>query len=272
MINFPNIKINIGLNVIKKRTDGYHNIESVFYPVKSYCDCIEIIHAEKFDFQIIGEKIPGRKNNNLIYRAYHLLKKRYHIPEVKIVLLKNIPTGAGLGGGSSDGTFTLKLLNDLFTLNLSNPELHELSLELGSDCPFFLDNRPFIVRGRGEILEPINLNLQKYFITIITPPYLISTAEAYSYITPTKPDFNLKDIIDLPIEEWQKHIINDFECYIGNKFPEIIGIKQQLYSKGAFFASVSGSGSSVFGLSETEINKDGFPVNYKIWQGKMGSA
>lgn len=272
MLGFSNIKINLGLSIISKRNDGYHNIESIFYPIKNYCDAIEILPSDRFKLHTRGGIIPGKKQDNIIFKAYKLLKEEYKIPPVEILLLKNIPSGSGLGGGSSNGTATLKMLDTYFELNIPGERLHHFAQTLGSDCPFFLHNKPMLVSGRGETLKEIDLNLENYHFAIITPNISVSTKEAYASLKPALPGFPVHEIVKKPIENWRMILRNDFEKYIGIKYPEIIEIKEKLYSAGSLFASVSGSGSSVFGLFENKTALPAFPDNYKIWQGKPGNT
>lgn len=250
MISFPNCKINIGLNVVEKRKDGFHNIETVFYPV-SWCDALEIIPSKKLAFSSSGIKIPNDKKGNLCLRAYHLLAKDFKIPKVKIHLHKNIPIGAGLGGGSSDAAFTLKMLNEMFELKLKEKQLLNYASRLGSDCAFFILNRPVFAKGKGDELEEISLDLTKYKIVIVYPKINISTAEAYSGIIPKKSKTSLNEIIEnKPIHQWKNFVCNDFEENIFKKSSRIARIKKQLEQAGAVYASMSGSGSGVYGIFE----------------------
>lgn len=264
MIVFPNAKINLGLHVTEKRPDGFHNIETAFYPVPGLCDALEIIPSDRqgVEFTTSGLPIPGDPAGNLILKAYHLLLSvipypvsgiRYPgsgklPPASRIHLHKVIPAGAGLGGGSSDAAFTLKLLNDLQGLNLSVFQLHDLAKRLGSDCAFFIENKPVFATGRGDQFEPIHLDLTGYRIEIIVPQIHVSTPEAYSMVTPRKPDQSLKDIIQLPVEQWKEKIVNDFEKPVMKKYPVIREAREEMYNRGAVYAAMSGSGSAVFGL------------------------
>lgn len=253
MINFPNAKINIGLNVVEKRDDGYHTIESIFYPVK-YEDALEIVPAEEFNFSSNGRLIDCDANDNLCVKAYKLLKQDYNLPNVNISLFKNIPLGAGLGGGSADATFVLLMLNNIFKLNISDDKLEEYSLKIGSDCPFFVKNSPVFVTGRGEIFETIELSLKEKFLVLVTPNIHVSTKEAYSGIVPKKSDFDLRDIASLDISRWRDCIKNDFETTIFTLYPQIEQIKNMMYEQGAVYASMSGSGPSVYGIFEKQID------------------
>ncbi len=247
MISFPNAKINIGLNVVSKRDDGYHNLETIFYPVK-LTDALELVESDEFRFSSSGLKIDGDPKNNLVVKAYKLFQKDFKLPPVKLHLHKIIPFGAGLGGGSSDAAFTLKMLNNYFNLKITSTILKNYAAQIGADCPFFIENRPVFAAGIGNRFQPINLDLSEYEILIVKPNISVSTPDAYKNIIPQKPTFNLKDIESLPIEEWQKFIKNDFEKSVFQKYPEIENLKQILYKMGALYASMSGSGSAVFGI------------------------
>jgi 4-diphosphocytidyl-2-C-methyl-D-erythritol kinase len=243
MIVFPNAKINIGLNVIEKRRDGFHNIESCFYPVPWF-DALEIIEAEKTSFTTTGIEIPG--DGNICLDAYELLKSNFDLPAVRIHLHKNIPIGAGLGGGSADGAFMLKLLNDKFELALSATQLQDFAGQLGSDCPFFINNKAMFVEGTGDILSPINIDLKGLHIAIIHPQTHIDTNSAYKNIKPKRPPAELKNILETTqIEDWPNQITNDFEKNIDVVVHQL---KEQLYAHGAIYASMTGSGSAVYGL------------------------
>jgi 4-diphosphocytidyl-2-C-methyl-D-erythritol kinase len=266
MIVFPDAKINIGLYVTNKRSDGFHNIESVFYPVP-FQDVLEILPAEKFSFHGHGIPLDGKHEDNLCVKAYQLLKQEYQLPEVEMHLLKNIPAGAGLGGGSSDASFTLKLLNEQFKLEIDNENLKEYAAILGSDCPFFIDNRPAYVSGRGEVLESVNLNLKGYHITIVHPGIHISTNEAFAHVKPSIADISVKEIINKPLEEWKDLLRNDFEVYAFNKYPVLAEIKKELYNAGALYAAMSGSGSAVYGIGRKPIE---IVFNdFLIWKGML---
>ena len=283
MISFPNCKINLGLNIIRKRADGYHDLETVFYPLMIR-DVLEVIQTmddgqetvenrlpstvnrqpSTINFSSSGLNIEGDPNNNLCIKAYHLLQKDFpSLPSVKMHLHKTIPMGAGLGGGSADGAFTLKLLNDKFHLNLSTDQLINYSLQLGSDCPFFIINQPCYASSRGEILEKIELDLSAYTFMIVNPGIHISTAWAFANIIPQQPNQSIKDIIQRPVTEWKGLLQNDFEPAVMKEYPAISMIKEKLYHAGASYVSMTGSGSTVFGIfeKEKEIKAD-FPSNY----------
>ncbi len=248
MIVYPNAKINLGLNVLSKREDGYHDISSVFYPVKECVDILEIIKSERFEFTRSGIEISD--GENLCEKAWKLLDTDFGIGNVKIHLHKQIPIGAGLGGGSADASFTLKYLTELFDLNLNNKDLESYALRLGADCPFFIDNTPKLVEGIGEKMTSIDLDLSNYEIRLVNPDIHISTKEAYSGIVPKTPVLSVEKIIELPIIEWKGKLKNDFEESIFEKHLQLEGIKDELYKQGSIYSSMSGSGSIVFGISE----------------------
>jgi 4-diphosphocytidyl-2-C-methyl-D-erythritol kinase len=265
MVIFPNSKINLGLNIVGKRSDGYHDIETAFFPIQLK-DALEVIEIEKFEFSTSGFSIEGEPEKNLCIKAYDLLKKDFpKLPAVQMHLHKAIPMGAGLGGGSADGAFTLKLLNKKFDLSLSEKQLLNYSLHLGSDCPFFILNKPCFATGRGEILEQTELDLSEYKFLIIRPPIHISTAWAFSTIKPLKPVKSIKQIIQQSISTWKAELINDFEKPVFEKYPEIKNIKEKLYGGGAIYASMSGSGSAVYGIFKKEkAISISFPDNYFV--------
>lgn len=256
MIIFPNCKINLGLNIVKKRNDGYHNLQTIFYPIP-FTDALEIIVAKEFSFTTTGLSIDTGSEKNLCVKAYQLLQPIYNLPPVHIHLHKAIPLGAGLGGGSADAAFTLLLLNKKFNLNLSSSKLIDFALQLGSDCPFFIINQPCYATGRGELLEPIELSLLKgKQLVIINPGIHVNTGWAFSQITPSKYPNSLQQTTLKPITEWKEFITNDFEAAVFNEHPSLPPIKQQLYDAGALFAGMTGSGSTIFGIFEknTEFN------------------
>lgn len=248
MIVYPNAKINIGLRIVARRTDGFHDIETCFFPV-FLCDILEINETNSTTtFSTSGISIPGKDEENICVQAWHLLKRKFDIPPVNIHLHKLIPIGAGLGGGSADGAFMLKGLNDLFNLKLSEQSLLKSAAELGSDCAFFISNQPAIGKERGNILEPLNLSLADFKIILINPGIHIGTAEAYAAIKPMRPESELKELLSKPVSEWKDKVLNDFEAGVFQKYPEIQEVKRKLYELGASFAAMSGSGSTVFGL------------------------
>jgi len=248
MIVYPNSKINIGLNILQKRADGYHELSSVFYPVKDWYDILEILPSSKFYFSSSGIQIPGKEN--ICTKAFKMLKQDLGISNVKIHLHKQIPIGAGLGGGSSDGAFILKALNELFDLNISNTQLEKYALQLGADCPFFIKNTPKYVTGIGDKMIDIDLDLSNYDIKFIFPELHFSTAEAYCGITPKISETHLLDLINQSIENWRGKVKNDFEISTFVKYPQLEKIKKQLYADGAIYASMTGSGSLLYGVFE----------------------
>ncbi len=268
MIYFPNAKINIGLNIVKKRPDGFHNIETIFYPIR-ISDVLEITQSDKgTNFTNSGIQVEGGNiESNLCYRAYQLLKRDFSLPDVNIHLHKIIPFGSGLGGGSSDASYTLIGLNQIFKLNLSSHELIMYAKEIGSDCAIFIKNTPSFAIEKGNILNPVEINLKAYTLVLIHPKIHINTGEAYSKSTPQNPKVKLSDLIKQPIENWKNSIFNDFESIIFPVNPEIERIKNILYKLGALYSSMSGSGSSVYGIfkNDVEIN-DIFPKDYFIWK------
>ena len=249
MILFPNCKINLGLHVVRKRDDGFHNLETVFYPVPLY-DALEIIRAsdDAFNFNSSGLAIPGDAEHNLCTRAFILLQQAFKLPMVKMHLHKVIPMGAGLGGGSSDGAFTLKLLNQLFDLGQDKQQLMCFARKLGSDCSFFIENHPLFAYDRGDQFESTQVDLSGLTLLLVFPGLHVSTAAAYSAVLPVKPEKPLKELIKLPIEQWKEVLVNDFEKPVFKKHPAIGEIKHKLYDAGARYASMSGSGSAVYGL------------------------
>lgn len=260
MLLFPNCKINLGLHILSKRQDGFHNLETVFYPI-ALKDALEIIpsQASSVEFTSSGLTVDGTEADNICIKAYHLLKRDFpQLPFIKLHLHKAIPMGAGLGGGSADGAFTLQLLNTKFNLALSVQQLIDYALQLGSDCPFFIINKPCYATGRGELLEGIDITLTGYKIVIVNPGIHVNTGWAFSQITPAEPHKKLKKIIAQPIATWKAELINDFENPVFEKYPAIKNIKEELYNKGAVYAAMSGSGSTVYGIFEKEIDLSPF--------------
>lgn len=264
MLSFPNAKINLGLNILRKRSDGYHDLESCFYPIPWH-DVLEIIPSDQFTFNQTGLNIPGNDADNLCIKAYQLLKADFDLDPVKIHLHKVIPMGAGLGGGSSDGAFTLRLLNHVFSLQLSIAELKEYASQLGSDCPFFIENIPAIAKGTGTDLKPFSLDLSEYFIGIKHPGIHVNTKEAYSGVSPNDQVDSIENRLNLPIENWNCQLKNDFEASIFPNYSEIKNWKDRMYEQGAIYASMSGSGSAVYGIFATEPDlKDDFDICKKL--------
>ena len=256
MITYPNAKINLGLNIVEKRPDGYHNLETVFYPINLQ-DALEVNLREgedEFSLKVSGVSIEGKPEDNLVVKAYRLLKKDYpNMPAIDIHMYKHIPTGAGLGGGSADAAFMIKLLNEKFKLNLSIEKMEEYAAILGADCAFFIQNKPVFASGIGNIFEPIQLSLKGYYLVLVKPDIFVSTKDAFAHITPMQPTQSLKEIIRMPVETWRATMKNDFEESVFQKFPEIAAIKDKLYDLGAIYASMSGSGSSVFGIFREQV-------------------
>lgn len=259
MIVFPNSKINLGLRILQKRSDGYHNLETIFYPIPLK-DILEVVplkktlHAPSTHFTISGINLTGDNNNNLCLKAYRILKKDFPLlPPVQIHLHKSVPAGAGLGGGSADSAFTLKLLNEKFELGLSEKKLLDYASQLGSDCAFFIINKPCFATGRGELLERIDLDLSAYKFIVVNPGIHIDTGRAFLEIQSSLPGRPLKEIIDEPIEKWKEELTNDFEDNVFKRFPQIGDIKDQLYNAGALYASMSGSGSTVYGIFSKQM-------------------
>ena len=248
MIVYPNAKINIGLNVIKKRVDSYHDISSFLYPVRELSDILEIIPSDVLLFSSSGITVPVEKN--ICMRAYDLLKSDFGIHPVKIHLHKRIPIGAGLGGGSSDGAFTLVALNHIFDLNLSIERLERYALQLGADCPFFIQNKSRYVTGIGDKMSLLDLDFSDFELRFIFPQLHISTTEAYAEIRPQIPKFDLLDLIRQPLSSWKDKVKNDFEDSAFVKYPDLKVMKEKLYDEGAIYASMSGSGSVLYGLFE----------------------
>lgn len=263
MICFPNAKINIGLHITGKRPDGFHNIETVFYPVYFY-DIVEVISSASQDKNdcnlfVSGLAVSGADANNLCIKAYGLLKKDFpQLPAVDIYLHKNIPIGAGLGGGSADGAFMLSVINEKFQLNINENTLYQYALQLGSDCPFFIKNKPCFATGRGEQLETIDINLKGYYLFIANPGIHVNTATAFSKIKPLVPEKSIKEIIKTPVEEWKNFLMNDFEKTVFAAYPVLNNIKQKMYDAGAVYTSMTGTGSTVYGLFK---NKTACPQN-----------
>jgi 4-diphosphocytidyl-2-C-methyl-D-erythritol kinase len=260
MVTFPPCKINLGLGVIRKREDRYHDIETCFYPIP-WTDALEIVKADVFSFTSSGNLIPGDPANNLCIKAYELLRRDLNLSPVAIHLHKIIPTGAGLGGGSSDGAHALRLLNVIFDLKLSIEKLNDYALQLGSDCPFFIEDKPMFGSGRGEVLHDVALDLSGRFIALVKPNEHVSTAEAYAGVIPASPLISIKEILEkTPFTQWRDHLKNDFEESVFKQHPVIGEIKQKLYQHGAVYASMSGSGSAVFGIFEKPVDlKKEFP-------------
>ena len=259
MIIFPNAKINIGINIVGRRPDGYHNLETIFYPVMIK-DALEIITSDEFSFTSSGLDISGKVEDNLCVKGYQMLKKDFGLPPIKIHLHKHIPIGAGLGGGSADASFFIRLMNQHFGLSLTDEQMMAYARLLGADCAFFIQNTSVFAFGKGDEFEPVKLDLSPYKIVVVMPPVHISTAEAYRGVKPAPANEPLMEIIQYPVNEWKRYIKNDFEENIFKNHPTIRGVKASLYEAGALYASMSGSGASVFGIFDktpdlTELEK-----------------
>ena len=256
MITFPNAKINLGLNIVEKRPDGYHNLETIFYPIILQ-DALEVnksTHAdERVHLSVSGNGIDGDPKDNLVVKAYNLIAEDHDLPPVDIHLFKHIPTGAGLGGGSSDCAFMIKLLNEKFALNMNVEQMEKYAAKLGADCAFFIQNQPVFATGIGNIWEPIEISLSGYHLVLVKPDIFVSTKEAYAKVRPSRPEVSLKDIIRQPIETWKDTMKNDFEDSVFFQYPEIAAIKDEMYDLGAVYAAMSGSGSAVYGLFKEPI-------------------
>jgi 4-diphosphocytidyl-2-C-methyl-D-erythritol kinase len=269
MISFPNCKINLGLRVVRKRSDGYHDLETVFYPLPFY-DVLELLPSADtgLSFTTTGTLSESYQPDNLCVKAYELLKKEFpSLPGATIHLHKAIPAGAGLGGGSADAAFTLRSLNNRFGLGLSQQELMRYALQLGSDCPFFILNEPCFATARGEELAPVNIDLSAYRFLLVNPGIHVSTSKAFLGITPAIPIKSIKAIIDQPIETWKDELTNDFERTVFPQYPAIQSIKVELYRSGALYASMSGSGSTVYGIfPKSKDPSVSFPDTYLVKQ------
>lgn len=261
MIVYPNAKINIGLNVVEKRQDGYHNLETVFYPI-GLQDMLEVKEVDKEDgvpacgykLKVKGTVLDGTPDDNLVVRAFKLLKQDFDIPPVSIGLYKHIPTGAGLGGGSSDAAFTIKTLNERFNLGLTVKQMEDYCVRLGADCPFFVKNEPVFATGIGNVFHPLSLSLKGKHIVLVKPDVFVSTKDAYAKVKVQKPAVSLPELLAQPVEEWKNTVVNDFEYSVFSKYPEIAAIKDSMYDIGALYASMSGSGSSVFGIFDEPVD------------------
>jgi len=252
MLSFANAKLNLGLFLTEKRDDGYHNLETVFYPVKLY-DVVELIDAEETSCSIKGIDIPGNADDNICLKAFKQLQSDFKLPNQQIILLKNIPVGAGLGGGSADAAFLIKLVNEKYKLGLSVEKMQDYARDLGADCAFFIENKPVYAFAKGDEFEDVELDLSAYYMVLVKPAVHVSTAEAYQNVKVKQPLISLKELIHLPLSEWKGKIVNDFETSVFAKYPQIDEIKTKLYAAGATFALMSGSGSSVFAIFEKPV-------------------
>ena len=274
MLTFPNAKINLGLNITEKRPDGYHNLETIFYPIPVE-DALEINPLcegdGKYCLHQAGMEIAGEAENNLVVKAYKLLDGLFDLPPVDIHLFKHIPSGAGLGGGSADAAFMLKMLNEKFGLGLSTGTLEEYAARLGADCAFFIRNAPTYAEGIGNMFSPVFLSLKGYQLWLVKPDIFVSTRDAFSQIKPHRPERSLKDTVQLPVEAWKEYMVNDFEESVFPQFPAIGAIKDEMYRQGAVYASMSGSGSSVYGLfaADAVLPDVDFGEKAFVYKGKL---
>ena len=268
MVTFPPCKINLGLHVINKRPDGFHNLETCFYPVP-WTDVLEIIHSKTFGFSSSGNAIPGAWEHNLCVKAHRLLADQFSLSPISIHLHKVIPMGAGLGGGSSDAAHVIRMLNGIFELNLSRDVMMKLAATIGSDTAFFIQDDPMLGKGRGDVLTDVTIDLAGKFLVLVHPDIHVSTADAYARVTPAEPAVPLGDILKRPVGEWKDSLNNDFEYSVFEKYPVIADLKDKLYSLGATYASMSGSGATVFGIFEKEFDAAiAFPGT-TVWASKL---
>jgi 4-diphosphocytidyl-2-C-methyl-D-erythritol kinase len=268
MILFPPAKINLGLRIVRKRADGYHDLETGLLPVP-WRDALEVIESDAFSFQTSGLPIPGHAESNLCVQAYHLLQQDFDLPPAAVHLHKIIPMGAGLGGGSSDAASMLMLLNGLFELSLATSALQAYAARLGSDCPFFIDPRPRLATGTGTTLEDLSLDLSGKQLVIVYPNVAVSTADAYARAVPRLPNSDLRDLLAQPLENWKDQVVNDFEVGVFQQHPALADIKGQLYGAGAVYASLSGSGSALYGLFNGPADLPAGWEMYTVWQGEL---
>ncbi|MDR2586307.1 MAG: 4-(cytidine 5'-diphospho)-2-C-methyl-D-erythritol kinase [Prevotellaceae bacterium] len=255
MIVYPHAKINIGLQIVARRDDGYHDIETVIYPV-DLRDILEIKPSLQTSLFLYGMPVDGQWQDNLCIKAYHLVQADFDLPPVQFHLYKQIPIGAGMGGGSSDGAYTLRLLNDYFSIGINELRLQEYATCLGSDCPAMLNKRPLLAKGRGEVLSNVHIDLSQYYMLICMPSLSISTAQAYAQAISKKPKLPLGQLLNLPVGEWRGQIVNDFESILFPKYPVLQEFKEKLYKFGALYASLSGSGSALYGIFESEEKRE----------------
>lgn len=269
MLDFPNAKINLGLYITEKRSDGYHNLQSCFYPVK-WTDALEILPAAEERFDLTGLPVPGNPDTNLCLKAYRMLQQDYNLPPVHMHLHKVLPMGAGLGGGSADAAFTLRILNKLFELKLSEEQLEGYARELGADCAFFVQNKPVIATERGDVFTPVALDLSGYTCIIVYPGIHITTAEAYGSIQPKAPSCDMEMLLKQDVKVWRNVLQNDFEDALFPKYPELPQLKAKLYEAGAHYAAMTGSGSAVYGIFKGEAPDNLlFPDHYMLWKGLL---
>lgn len=270
MISFPKAKINIGLRVVEKRTDGFHNIETIFYPV-ALSDALEFVvqqgKAKEDELVITGIDINTKPEKNLVIRAVKRVRLKYPVPPLKIHLHKAIPAGAGLGGGSSDASCMIRSINKCFRLEMTDDEMREIALEMGSDCPFFLNPVPSAGSGRGEILRPVDPVLEGYYLVLVNPGFIISTKEAFHNCIPVKRSKKPEELVKSPVQSWKKTIVNDFEDFVFKVYPLVGDLKKSLYKAGAVYSSMTGSGSTVYGLFNDKPALKGKIRDYLIYEG-----
>ncbi|WP_129713736.1 4-(cytidine 5'-diphospho)-2-C-methyl-D-erythritol kinase [Pedobacter sp. SYP-B3415] len=264
MLSFPNAKINLGLDVTARRPDGYHDLETVFYPVKIF-DALECTEATHTRCLVAGNDIPDDGRDNLVLRAFKLVSADYAVPPQEINLLKRIPVGAGLGGGSADAAFLIRLLNEKFALGMSSAQMQDYARQLGADCAFFINNVPVLASGRGDVFEPFPIDLSAWFLVVVKPPVHVSTADAYARIKPEKPLTSLRETLHLPPTTWKNRVFNSFEQSVFDLYPEISQIKADLYHAGAVFALMSGSGSSVFAIFSEPVKLQELEQNNLVY-------
>jgi 4-diphosphocytidyl-2-C-methyl-D-erythritol kinase len=268
MVCFPPCKINLGLAIVGKRPDGYHDLITCFYPVP-FQDILEIVPSKEFSFTGSGIPVVANPDSNLCVKAYRLLKNHADLPFVQMHLHKLIPAGAGLGGGSSDAAWTLRSLNQIFKLNISIERLKNFASELGSDCAFFIEDKPMTGTGRGDVLEPVGIDLSNKWLVLVKPSVHVSTAEAYANVKMRTPERDLREILHRPVREWKDHLKNDFEESVFNRYPMIKQTKQKMYDCGAEYASMSGSGSAVYGIFHEALDlRNQFP-GMLYWAGQL---
>lgn len=267
MIIFPNAKINLGLNIVSKREDGYHNLETIFYPIMIK-EALEIIVSEKGEdsFSESGIKTGTNLQSNLVMKALYLMREHYDIPPLEVHLMKKIPFGAGIGGGSADAAFMLKLINKKFELGATQKQLADIALKVGADCPFFIYNRPLFASGVGERFEDVDLSLEGYNLVLVKPDIHVATKDAFAMIQPAMPEISLKEIVKKPVGEWKNLMVNDFEKSVFTKYPMVEQIKLKLYALGAEYASMSGSGSSVYAIFKKKTDLKHHFADCYVWE------
>ncbi len=251
MITFPNAKINLGLNIVERRPDGYHNIETVFFPIP-LTDVLEIVPADEVSLTCYGNPVDCPLEKNLVMKAYRLMQERYDLPPVAMHLHKHIPDGAGLGGGSSDAAHALVMLNSMFDLGIADADLAAMAATLGADCAFFIYNRPMMATGIGDVLSPVEVDLKGKTLLLVKPPVGVDTRTAYSRVVPAPATVNLAQVVALPVTAWDGLLVNDFEPSVFAALPQLWLIKSRLLDAGAQYAAMSGSGSTVFGIFDSD--------------------